>query len=101
MVSVSQAAYRLKRVPPRRIAGLVGRYALRTARARARRWHLERNRGELSDAELSRALRGVPAEIVFANFLQRFFVQPAVARDLATQLAQHDPERAERTRRKA
>src|SRR5204863_6182940 len=50
MISVRQAVYRLKRVPPRRLPEVVGRFAWREARARARRWHIEHNRGELSDA---------------------------------------------------
>ena len=36
MVTVSEVVYRLRRVPPRRLPGVVGRYAVRTARARAR-----------------------------------------------------------------
>jgi hypothetical protein len=97
MVSVGQAVFRLKRVPPRRIVGLVGRYAVRTARAQARRWHIQRNRGELSDAQLQRALRGVAPEVAFDRFLQRFFVQPARARDIAAALERCDPARTQRT----
>src|SRR5438477_2465623 len=101
MVSVSQAVYRLKRVPPRRIAGLVGRYALRSARSRARRWHLQRNRGELSDMELRRALRGVQSDVAFARFVERFFVQPEAARTTAKAIAARHPELAARTHDKA
>ena len=100
-VSVSQAVYRLKRVPPRRIASLVGRYALRTARARARRWQMARNRGELSDAAVQRALGEVLPETAFNNFVNRFFIQPASARVIARALAEHDPARAQRTLSKA
>jgi hypothetical protein len=90
--------YRLRRVTPRRLPVLVGRYALRMARARARRWHIARNRGELSDAALQRALGGTPPEAVFAGFLERFFTDPGRARYTAQALAAAYPEHAQRTR---
>ncbi len=98
MVSVSEAVYRLKRVPPRRLPGVVGRYALRTARARARRWRVEHNRGELSEAQLRRALRGAPPEQAFASFVARFFVDPAEAHRRAAALAEARPDLAQRVR---
>src|SRR6266550_3862757 len=51
VISLQDAVTRLRRVPPRRLPVAVGRLAVRTARARARRWNLKRNRGELSEAE--------------------------------------------------
>jgi len=98
VVSVSDAVYRLKRVPPRRLPGVVGRYALRTARARARRWRVEHNRGELSEAQLRRALRGAPPEQAFASFVARFFVDPAEAHRRAAALAEARPDLAQRVR---
>ncbi len=101
MVSVSEAVYRLKRVPPRRLPGVVGRYAWRTARARARRWRIEHNRGELSDAQLYRALGATTPEQAFAGFVSRFFVDPAEARRRAAALAEARPDLAARVRAKA
>src|ERR1044071_3124802 len=101
MVSVAQAVYRLRRVPPRRLPVLVGRYALRTARARARRWHIQRHRGELSNADLERSLRGITPAEAFDRFLRRFFVTPTTARAIAARIATSDPDRAARTRHKA
>src|SRR5579871_3086402 len=103
-VTVSQAVYRLRRVPPRRLPVVVSRYALQVARARARLWHIRRNRGELSDAALLRALGGGSPDAAlqaFRAFLDRFFVTPAVARDTAAVLARAYPEHAQRTREQA
>ncbi len=100
-VTVSQAVYRLRRVPPRRLPVVVGRYALQVARARARRWQIRRNRGELSDAALRRALRGTSPDAAFQAFLARFFVTPASARETAAALARAYPQHAERTREQA
>jgi len=101
MDTVSEIVYRLRRVPPRRLPGVVGRYALRTARARARRWRIERNRGELSDTRLLRALGTTSPEAAFAGFVRRFFVDPVAARHTAAALAAAHPAHAERTRRAA
>src|ERR1700687_1520930 len=101
MVSVSEAVYRLRRVPPRRLPGVVGRYALRTARARARRWRIEHNRGGFSQAQLRRALRDTPPEQAFAGFVSRFFVDPAEARRVAAALAEARPDLAVRVRARA
>jgi hypothetical protein len=101
MVSVSEAVYRLRRVPPHRLPGVVGRYALRTARTKARRWRIEHNRGELSDAELQRALGRTSPEAAFASFVSRFFVDPSSARVTATALAEAQPRYAQRTRHAA
>jgi hypothetical protein len=98
MVSVSEAVYRLKRVPPRRLPGVVGRYAWRTARARARRWTIQRNRGELPDAALRRSLKATTPDDAFAGFVSRFFVDPPEARRRAEVLARERPELAARTR---
>jgi uncharacterized heparinase superfamily protein len=98
VVTVEEAVYRLKRVPPRRLPQVVGRYALRLARGRARRWQIQRHRGELSDGELRRALRGATVERAFDAFVRRFFVDPAEARRRAAALAQAHPRHAERTR---
>jgi hypothetical protein len=100
-VTVSQAAYRLRRVPPRRLPVVVGRYALQAARARARLWSIRRNRGELSDVALRRALRGVSPDAAFEAFVSRFFVTPRVARDTAAVLTRAYPEHARRTRQHA
>jgi hypothetical protein len=100
-VTVGQAMYRLRRVPPRRLPVVVGRYALQVARARARRWQIRRNRGELSDAALRRALRGTSPDTAFQAFISRFFVTSRTARDTAAALAQVYPEHAQRTRRQA
>jgi hypothetical protein len=75
----------------------VGRYALRAARTRARRWQIERNRGELSDFVLLRALGDTPPEVAFAHFAERFFVDPAEARRRARSIASSYPEHASRT----
>jgi hypothetical protein len=80
---------------------VVGRFALRTARARARRWHIEHNRGELSDATLRRSLGATSPEQAFENFVARFLVSPAEARTIASALAQAYPAKARRTREKA
>ncbi|HEV7662581.1 MAG TPA: heparinase II/III family protein, partial [Chloroflexota bacterium] len=101
MVSVREVVYRLKRVPPRRMPLVVGRYALRTARARARRWRIEHNRGELSDLALRQALGSVSVDEAFGKFLERFFVEPASARVTAAALAAAHPDGAERTRARA
>ena len=97
MLTVGQAVYRLRRVPPRRLPVVVGRYAWQTARARARRWQMVRNRGELSDAALARALGHTSAEAAFAGFLERFFVRPADARERAHTIATTYPQHARRT----
>ena len=101
MVSMSEAVYRLRRVPPRRLPGVVGRYALRTARTKARRWRIERNRGELSDADLQRALGRTSPKAAFAGFLRRSFVDPSSARDTARALAETHPLLVHHTRSKA
>ena len=101
MVSVSEAVYRLKRVPPRRLPGVVGRYAWRTARARARRWRIEHNRGELSDAHLLRALGDCSPEQAINSFVSRFFADPTEARRRAAALAEARPDLAARVRGKA
>jgi heparinase II/III-like protein len=93
--------YRLRRVTPRRLPGLVGRYAWRVARGRAQRWHIARNRGELSDAALQRALGGASAEAVFEAFVKRFFTDPVRARQTAAALAAAYPHHAQRTREAA
>jgi hypothetical protein len=98
MISVQDVLVRLRRTPPRRLPAVVGRYALRTARTRTRRWQLRRQRGELSDAALARALGGVTPEAAFDGFLRRFFVQPETARERAGALANAYPHFAERTR---
>ena len=96
--TVSEAVYRLRRVPPRRLPVVVGRYAWRVARTRARRWHIQRNRGELSDAALRRSLRATPPEQAFGAFVERFFVDPIEARRRAAAIAEAYPEHAARTR---
>src|SRR6266542_137125 len=101
MISVQDALVRLRRTPPRRLPLVVGRYALRTARTRTRRWQLQRQRGELPDAALLRSLGGVAPEAAFEGFLQRFFVQPEEARRRAAALAHSHPHLAERTRQTA
>jgi hypothetical protein len=93
--------YRLRRVPPRRLPLLVGRYAWRVAQARARRWQIARNRGELSDAALRQALDHVTPEAAFDAFLKRFFIDPARAREIASALAKAYPAQARRTRASA
>src|SRR5438105_6061615 len=95
---MSQAVYRLKRVPPCRLPGVVGRFALRAARSRARRWHVKRNRGELSDAALRRAQGATSLDAVFDALVQRFFVDPVEARNRSAAIANAYPEKAERTR---
>src|SRR5689334_1411093 len=100
-ISVGQAMYRLRRVPPRRLPVLVGRYAWRVARGRARKWQIARNRGELSDATLQRALGDVSPEAAFDAFLGRFFTDPERARQTATALATTCPDHAQRTREAA
>ncbi len=101
MTTVSEVVYRLKRVPPGRLPGSVGRYALRLARTRTRRWRIERNRGELADASLRKALGETSVEQAFSGFVGRFFVDPAEARVRASALAAAHPALAERTRRAA
>src|SRR5579859_1747494 len=101
MVSVGEAIYRLRRVPPRRLPGVVGRYAWRQARARARRWRIEHSRGELSDAQLHAALGATSPERAFAECVGRFFIDPAGARRSALALAEARPDFAARTRQKA
>src|ERR1700730_18468620 len=98
MTTVSEVVYRLKRVPPRRMPLVVGRYALRVARARTRRWRIERSRGELSDAQLRRALGETSPEEAFSAFVGRFFVNPTEAHARAAALRNAHPELAERTR---
>lgn len=98
---VQDAVVRLRRVPPRRLPIAVGRYAVRAARARARRWRLHLRRGELSDAELLAALGGVSPEQAFARFLGRFFVDPEEARRRAAAIERQHPRLAERTRASA
>jgi hypothetical protein len=98
VVTITQAVYRLKRVPPRRLPAVVGRYALRAAQQRARRWHIQRNRGELSDSALRHALQHTTAQQAFTNFVKRFFVDPPEARRRAQALAAAYPGHAERTR---
>jgi glycosyltransferase involved in cell wall biosynthesis len=97
-ITLTDALSRLRRTPPRRLPVVVGRYALRTARTRARRWHIQRSRGELSDADLHKALGGVSPEVAFAGILQRFFVDPREARLRARALAEAYPDQAQRTR---
>src|SRR3979411_1065883 len=101
MVSVSEAVFRLRRVPPQRLPGVVGRYAWRTARTKARRWRIEHNRGELSDAELQRALGRISPEAAFACFVGRFLINPSSARVTALALAEAQPRLAGRTRSRA
>ncbi|MCA1647780.1 MAG: heparinase II/III family protein [Chloroflexi bacterium] len=101
MVTIGEAVYRLKRVPPRHLPGVVGRYAWRTARTRARRWRIEHNRGELSDRQFYQALGATSPERAFADFGSRFFVDPAAARQRAAALAEARPHLAARTRQKA
>lgn len=67
---------------------------MRTARGRARRWQIQRNRGELPD----RALGHINADEVFARFVARFFVDPSEARLRAHALAKQYPYLADRTR---
>lgn len=98
---VEDAVVRLRRVPPQRLPSAVGRYALRAARARARRWRLHRRRGELPDVALQRALAGATPEQVFDRFPRRFFVDPAEARRRARALAERYPALADRTRASA
>jgi uncharacterized heparinase superfamily protein len=74
---------------------------MRTARARARRWHIARNIGELSDAALLRALGGTSPEAALDGFTRRFFVDARGARARARALAAVYPEHAERTRHAA
>jgi len=99
-LDVEEAVVRLRRVPPRRLPAAVGRYALRTARSRVRRWRLHQRRGELPDAALARALGGTPVEQVFAGFLGRF-IDAAEARHRARLLAERSPALAARTRAQA
>src|SRR5258708_22803905 len=101
MVSVSEAVYRLRRVPPGRLPGVVGRYAWRTARTKARRWRIEHNRGELSDTELQRVLGRTSPEAAFTGFVSRFFVDPSSARVTALAFADAQPRLADRTRSRA
>ncbi|MGI9146229.1 MAG: heparinase II/III domain-containing protein [Chloroflexota bacterium] len=98
MTTVSEVVYRLRRVPPRRLPVVVGRYAVRVARTRTRRWRIEHNRGELSDGHLRRALGRTSAEQAFSGFVRRFFVDPTAARNTASALAATHPALAERTR---
>ena len=98
MVSVSEVVYRLRRMPPRRVAGVVGRYAWRVARSRARRWQLQRQRGEMSDAWLRRALGSRTPEEAFEAFVKRFFVDSSTARQTALAIKSDYPRHAERTR---
>jgi hypothetical protein len=97
-VSVGEAVYRLRRVPPRRLVTVVSRYAWRMARGRARRWQIRRNRGELSDAAFRRALGTSTPEAAFDGFVKRFFVDPTQARTVAAALAEQYPRHAQRTR---
>src|SRR5437773_11226821 len=60
-----------------------------------------RNRGELSDAALARALGQNSVEAVFDGFLERFFVRPADARERAQAIATSYPQHARRTREAA
>ena len=101
MISVLDALVRLRRTPPRRLPVVVGRYALRTARTRTQRWQVQRHRGELSDSALLRSLGAVAPEVAFERFVQRFFVQPASARERAQALATAYLRLAERTRKAA
>jgi Heparinase II/III-like protein/Heparinase II/III N-terminus len=96
--TVSEAVYRLRRVPPRRLPVVVGRYAWRVARTRARRWRIQRNRGELPDSALRRSLRGTSPQQAFDAFVKRFFVDPVEARRRARAVADAYPECATRTR---
>ena len=98
MVSVTEMVYRLRRLPPRRVPGVVGRYAWRVARGRARRWQLQRQRGEISDATLHRGLGSRTAEEVFDTFVGRFFIDPETARQTALALKNACPEHADRIR---
>lgn len=101
MTTLGQIVYRLKRVPPRRLPIVVGRYAVRTARSRARRWQIQRTAGELSDTSLRRALGQMSPEKAFDRFLERFFIDPQTARDTAAWLADRYPDLADRTRQRA
>ena len=98
MVSVSEVMYRLRRLPPRRVPGVVGRYAWRAARGRARRWQLQRHRGEIPDVAFLRALGSRTPEQVFEAFLKRFFVDPIAAHQTAMAIKSAYPRHAERTR---
>jgi hypothetical protein len=97
-ITVGQAVYRLRRIPPRRLPTVVGRYALQMARRRARRWHILRHRGELSDVALRRALGRTSPDYAFRAFLARFFTAPHDARETASALAAAYPHYARRTR---
>jgi len=97
-MTVSDALVRLRHTPPRRVPGIIGRFALRTARQRARRWQIQRTRGELSDLALQQALGSVSPEQAFDAFMKRFFVDPAEAQRRAHALAAAYPGHAERTR---
>ncbi len=77
---------------------VVGRYAWRVARTRARRWRVQRNRGELTDIALQRSLRTISPEQAFYAFMKRFFVDPPEAGRRARAVALAYPEHAQRTR---
>jgi len=98
---VRQAVYRLRRVAPRRLPLLVGRYAWRAARGRARKWQIARNRGEISEAAFRRALGATTPEAAFDAFLRRFFVDPERGRHVAKELERAYPWHAQRTREAA
>ena len=98
MASIGEAVYRLKRVPARRLPLVVGRYAWRAARSRARRWRIKRNPGELGDDALRRVLRSTSPEQAFDAFVKRFFVDSSESRRRARALAAAYPEHAKRTR---
>src|SRR5205807_5979183 len=65
------------------------------------RWRLQRMRGELSDAVLASALRGVTVGEVFDRFAERFFVDAQEARKRAQAIEQNQPRLAERTKHSA
>ena len=92
MTPLRELLTRARQLPPRRLPRAVGRYALRTARARARRWVVTRSRGELSDQAFLRAVGCESPPDAVALFRQggrpAFFVRdPSDARQRAEAIA--------------